>query len=102
MELLGIHTHFISLLQVTTPLIFKLIPVVMHLGILMRWFPTENSMQNEVGFITFADFAHLCSKLDLVNRHWWLVVGVVNHVFKEICIGFRFLRNVQDKLLPEV
>nr|CAB3502158.1 unnamed protein product [Digitaria exilis] len=50
---------------VTTPLIFKLIPVVMHLGILMRWFPTENSMQNEVRFVTsFADFSHMYSKLD--------------------------------------
>jgi hypothetical protein len=41
-------TSFCSLYQVTTPLIFKLIPVVMHLGILMHWFPSENSMQNEV------------------------------------------------------
>ncbi|KAG8065738.1 hypothetical protein GUJ93_ZPchr0004g38776 [Zizania palustris] len=37
-----------TLEQVTTPLIFKLIPVVMHLGILMRWFPSETTMQNEV------------------------------------------------------
>jgi hypothetical protein len=41
-------TSFYSLYQVTTPLIFKLIPVVMHLGILIRWFPSENNMQNEV------------------------------------------------------
>ncbi|XP_062216926.1 K(+) efflux antiporter 5-like isoform X2 [Phragmites australis] len=45
MYLLLLGTTALSL--VTTPLIFKLIPVVMHLGILMRWFPTENSMQNE-------------------------------------------------------
>ncbi|OEL37611.1 K(+) efflux antiporter 5 [Dichanthelium oligosanthes] len=56
MYLLLLGTTALSL--VTTPLIFKLIPVVMHLGILMRWFPTENSMQNEVRFITFfADLA---------------------------------------------
>nr|TKV98458.1 hypothetical protein SEVIR_9G561100v2 [Setaria viridis] len=45
MYLLLLGTTALSL--VTTPLIFKLIPVVMHLGILMRWFPTENSVQNE-------------------------------------------------------
>nr|TKV98455.1 hypothetical protein SEVIR_9G561100v2 [Setaria viridis] len=46
MYLLLLGTTALSL--VTTPLIFKLIPVVMHLGILMRWFPTENSVQNEL------------------------------------------------------
>lgn len=45
MYLLLLGTTALSL--VTTPLIFKLIPVVMHLGILMRWFPSENSMQSE-------------------------------------------------------
>ncbi|KAF0911072.1 hypothetical protein E2562_005456 [Oryza meyeriana var. granulata] len=45
MYLLLLGTTALSL--VTTPLIFKLIPVVMHLGILMRWFPSESSMQNE-------------------------------------------------------
>ncbi|TVU48535.1 hypothetical protein EJB05_08174 [Eragrostis curvula] len=45
MYLLLLGTTALSL--VTTPLIFKLIPVVMHLGILMHWFPTENSIQNE-------------------------------------------------------
>ncbi|KAL5209857.1 hypothetical protein ABZP36_005480 [Zizania latifolia] len=46
MYLLLLGTTALSL--VTTPLIFKLIPVVMHLGILMRWFPSETSMQNEL------------------------------------------------------
>ncbi|XP_020406331.1 K(+) efflux antiporter 5 isoform X2 [Zea mays] len=46
MYLLLLGTTALSL--VTTPLIFKLIPVVMHLGILMRWFPSENSMQSEL------------------------------------------------------
>ncbi|KAJ4803584.1 Potassium efflux antiporter [Rhynchospora pubera] len=45
MYLLLLGTTALSL--VTTPLIFKLIPAVMHLGILMRWFPSESSMQNE-------------------------------------------------------
>ncbi|XP_073001850.1 K(+) efflux antiporter 5-like isoform X2 [Typha latifolia] len=45
MYLLLLGTTALSL--VTTPLVFKLIPVVMHLGILMRWFPSENSTQNE-------------------------------------------------------
>ncbi|XP_074562627.1 K(+) efflux antiporter 5-like isoform X1 [Curcuma longa] len=33
--------------QVTTPLMFKLIPVIIHLGNLMRWFSSEASLQNE-------------------------------------------------------
>ncbi|XP_020094430.1 K(+) efflux antiporter 5 [Ananas comosus] len=45
MYLLLLGTTALSL--VTTPLIFKLIPAVMHLGILMHWFPSESSMQNE-------------------------------------------------------
>lgn len=35
-------------LQVTTPLLFKLIPNVMNLGVLLQWFPSESGMQNEV------------------------------------------------------
>jgi hypothetical protein len=34
--------------QVTTPLLFKLIPAVMNLGVLMHWFPSESDTQNEV------------------------------------------------------
>ncbi|CAL9163370.1 unnamed protein product [Musa hybrid cultivar] len=45
MYLLLLGTTALSL--VTTPLMFKLIPVVMHLGNFMRWFPSENNMQNE-------------------------------------------------------
>ncbi|XP_078154205.1 K(+) efflux antiporter 5-like isoform X3 [Carex rostrata] len=45
MYLLLLGTTALSL--VTTPLIFKLIPAVMHLGILMRWFPSESTTQNE-------------------------------------------------------
>ncbi|KAF3321293.1 K(+) efflux antiporter 5 [Carex littledalei] len=45
MYLLLLGTTALSL--VTTPLIFKLIPAVMHLGILMRWFPPESTTQNE-------------------------------------------------------
>lgn len=44
-------------LQVTTPLMFKLIPAIMHLGVLMHWFPSESSTQNEVcpfhSFLTY-------------------------------------------------
>ncbi|GER33906.1 glutathione-regulated potassium-efflux system protein [Striga asiatica] len=42
----GIFTF--KVLQVTTPLLFKLIPAVMHLGILLRWFSSESP--NEIGF----------------------------------------------------
>ncbi|KAK9149475.1 hypothetical protein Scep_008232 [Stephania cephalantha] len=34
---------------VTTPLLFKLIPAVVHLGVLLRWFSPE-STQNEIGY----------------------------------------------------
>lgn len=30
-------------LQVTTPLLFKLIPAVIHLGVLVRWFSPDSS-----------------------------------------------------------
>ncbi|GAA0161746.1 hypothetical protein LIER_17990 [Lithospermum erythrorhizon] len=45
MYLLLLGTTALSL--VTTPVLFKLIPAVMHLGLLMRWFPPENNSQNE-------------------------------------------------------
>ncbi|KAI3886060.1 hypothetical protein MKX03_003641 [Papaver bracteatum] len=44
MYLLLLGTTAFSL--VTTPLMFKLIPALMHLGVLMHWFPAE-STQNE-------------------------------------------------------
>uniref|UniRef100_A0A5B7C3Y9 Putative K(+) efflux antiporter 5 n=1 Tax=Davidia involucrata TaxID=16924 RepID=A0A5B7C3Y9_DAVIN len=45
MYLLLLGTTALSL--VTTPVLFKLIPAVMHLGVLMHWFPSESSTQNE-------------------------------------------------------
>ncbi|KAM0944713.1 putative cation/H+ exchanger, sodium/solute symporter superfamily [Dioscorea sansibarensis] len=45
--LLLLGTTALSL--VTTPLLFKLIPAVIHLGVLLRWFPPDNS-QNEMVF----------------------------------------------------
>ncbi|KAF2311768.1 hypothetical protein GH714_026609 [Hevea brasiliensis] len=45
MYLLLLGTTALSL--VTTPLLFKLIPNVMNLGVLLQWFPSESSMQNE-------------------------------------------------------
>ncbi|KAE9620993.1 putative cation/H+ exchanger [Lupinus albus] len=45
MYLLLLGTTALSL--VTTPLLFKLIPSVMNLGVLMHWFPSESSTQNE-------------------------------------------------------
>ncbi|XP_061358666.1 K(+) efflux antiporter 5 isoform X2 [Gastrolobium bilobum] len=45
MYLLLLGTTALSL--VTTPLLFKLIPAVMNLGVLMHWFPSESSTQNE-------------------------------------------------------
>ncbi|KAK4834172.1 hypothetical protein QYF36_018229 [Acer negundo] len=45
MYLLLLGTTALSL--VTTPLLFKLIPKVMNLGILLQWFPPEGSTQEE-------------------------------------------------------
>lgn len=45
MYLLLLGTTALSL--VTTPLMFRLIPGVMHLGSLMRWFPPESNTQVE-------------------------------------------------------
>ncbi|KAJ4824365.1 K(+) efflux antiporter 6 [Turnera subulata] len=44
--LLLLGTTALSLM--TTPLLFKLIPAVAHLGILLRWFPPDSSI--EIGF----------------------------------------------------
>ncbi|KAH7833846.1 hypothetical protein Vadar_010389 [Vaccinium darrowii] len=44
--LLLLGTTALSL--VTTPLLFKLIPAVVHLGVLLRWFTPDS--QNEIGF----------------------------------------------------
>ncbi|KAK6926337.1 Cation/H+ exchanger [Dillenia turbinata] len=43
--LLLLGTTALSL--VTTPVLFKLIPAFIHLGVLMRWFPLESGTQNE-------------------------------------------------------
>ncbi|KAF9668271.1 hypothetical protein SADUNF_Sadunf15G0111600 [Salix dunnii] len=45
MYLLLLGTTALSL--VTTPLLFKLIPNVMNLGVLLQWFPSENSTPNK-------------------------------------------------------
>ncbi|XP_057473745.1 K(+) efflux antiporter 5-like isoform X2 [Actinidia eriantha] len=45
MYLLLLGTTALSL--VTTPVLFKLMPAMMHLGVLMHWFPSESGNQNE-------------------------------------------------------
>ncbi|KAK6135280.1 hypothetical protein DH2020_030981 [Rehmannia glutinosa] len=46
MYLLLLGTTALSL--VTTPVLFKLIPALMHLGVLMHWFPSESAINNEM------------------------------------------------------
>ncbi|KAH1233821.1 K(+) efflux antiporter 5 [Glycine max] len=53
MYLLLLGTTALSL--VTTPLLFKLIPAVMNLGVLMHWFPSESSSQIETILIAYAN-----------------------------------------------
>ncbi|KAK6145676.1 hypothetical protein DH2020_022496 [Rehmannia glutinosa] len=48
MYLLLLGTTALSL--VTTPVLFKLIPALMHLGVLMHWFPPQSGTNNEVIF----------------------------------------------------
>ncbi|KAK6121721.1 hypothetical protein DH2020_044531 [Rehmannia glutinosa] len=48
MYLLLLGTTAFSL--VTTPVLFKLIPALMHLGVLMHWFPPQSGTNNEVIF----------------------------------------------------
>lgn len=43
--LLLLGTTALSL--VTTPFLFKLIPALMHIGVLMHWFPSETATNNE-------------------------------------------------------
>ncbi|XP_073102239.1 K(+) efflux antiporter 4 [Elaeis guineensis] len=38
----------LHLIEVTTSLMFKLIPAVMHLGILMHWFPAESNIRMRI------------------------------------------------------
>uniref|UniRef100_A0A164WXX4 Cation/H+ exchanger transmembrane domain-containing protein n=1 Tax=Daucus carota subsp. sativus TaxID=79200 RepID=A0A164WXX4_DAUCS len=47
MYLLLLGTTALSL--VTTPVVFKLVPAMVHLGVLMHWFPPESSGETEVG-----------------------------------------------------
>ncbi|KAI7732411.1 hypothetical protein M8C21_008649 [Ambrosia artemisiifolia] len=57
MYLLLLGTTALSL--VTTPVLFKLIPAVMHLGVLMHWFPAETTQQSpeqETGLVN--ELAH--------------------------------------------
>ncbi|KAJ1408154.1 Sodium/solute symporter superfamily [Sesbania bispinosa] len=39
---LNVMASFLQMVQVTTPLLFKLIPAVVHLGALLRWFPPDS------------------------------------------------------------
>lgn len=50
MYLLLLGTTALSL--VTTPLLFKLIPAVINLGVLMHWFPAESSTQTEINCLS--------------------------------------------------
>ncbi|KAL5570051.1 hypothetical protein UlMin_026626 [Ulmus minor] len=58
MYLLLLGTTALSL--VTTPLLFKLIPAVMNLGVLMHWFPPENNnIQNEEKVLMLDSFSRM-------------------------------------------
>ncbi|KAF5773685.1 putative cation/H+ exchanger, sodium/solute symporter superfamily [Helianthus annuus] len=56
MYLLLLGTTALSL--VTTPVLFRLIPAVMHLGVLMHWFPAETAQQSPEEMSLVNDSAH--------------------------------------------
>ncbi|KAH7537923.1 hypothetical protein FEM48_Zijuj03G0144400 [Ziziphus jujuba var. spinosa] len=66
MYLLLLGTTALSL--VTTPLLFKLIPAVMNLGVLMHWFPAENNTQNEVSSLSLSSLS-LSLSLSHTHKH---------------------------------
>lgn len=45
------------MVQVTTPILFKLVPALVKLGVLMHWFPSESATTNEVIF--FRPMSHM-------------------------------------------
>ncbi|TXG70782.1 hypothetical protein EZV62_005717 [Acer yangbiense] len=67
MYLLLLGTTALSL--VTTPLLFKLIPNVMNLGILLQWFPPEGSTQDEVSLSLSLSLSYSCERSNLIEVH---------------------------------
>ncbi|KAL8217964.1 hypothetical protein R6Q57_021337 [Mikania cordata] len=57
MYLLLLGTTALSL--VTTPVLFRLIPAVMHLGVLMHWFPAETAQQQTEEMSSANDLTHV-------------------------------------------
>ncbi|KAB1210805.1 K(+) efflux antiporter 5 [Morella rubra] len=68
MYLLLLGTTALSL--VTTPLLFKLIPAVLNLGVLMHWFPAESTTQNEVSL--FLPFHYLITWIETKQKHTYI------------------------------
>ena len=59
--------------QVTTPLLFKLIPAVINLGVLMHWFPSESATPIEVSLslslsLSLYIYIYIFSKLILEGK----------------------------------
>jgi len=40
-----------ALSLVTTPLLFRMIPIIMHLGVLMGWFPPDSNQTEHAGTV---------------------------------------------------
>jgi hypothetical protein len=83
--------HIIDDLQVTTPLLFKLIPAVMNLGVLMHWFPSENGTQNEVSLSL--SYALVCnSTSSLAYKPFHKMSYGMFHILK-----FKYLCNTDNE-----
>lgn len=62
------YAHKASM-QVTTPLLFKLIPAVVHLGVLLRWFSPDIS--NEVIFLNLRLYLIPFKTFDALDTLKW-------------------------------
>ncbi|XP_076944767.1 K(+) efflux antiporter 5-like isoform X3 [Bidens hawaiensis] len=69
MYLLLLGTTALSL--VTTPVLFRLIPAVMHLGVLMHWFPAETAQQSpEVSLSLSLSLTHTHTVIRVFFNCW--------------------------------
>lgn len=84
--LLLLGTTALSL--VTTPLVFKLVPAVLNLGVLMHWFPSENIIQSEVSVSVSVS---VIQSVLWLGRDWFIII-YFHFPFLLLCAG----ENIND------
>ena len=81
--------------QVTTPLLFKLIPAVINLGVLMHWFPSE-STQNEVSLSL--SLSHITQTDAHTQAHTYICKHWVLHYILPVQYGLPYKRMLSRKI----